>query len=117
MSLALGILAGWSCQYGLVPEMQGPSPGLLNNTDLSWLAGGLVAGGLYLVLSRRAATRAGASLAAGHGRAGGVTDHRDPDSVFIRLLPDQAGPGECRVSGAAPRRPASRPAWTASGSR
>ncbi len=50
ISLAVGILAGWSCQYGLVPEMQGPVARLLNNTDLSWLSGGVVAGGLYLVL-------------------------------------------------------------------
>ena len=92
VSLALGILAGWSCQYGLVPEMQGPVARLLNNTDLSWLAGGLVAGGLYLVLSRRAATRAGASLPPAVAEPAGVTDHRDPDSVFIRLLPDQAEP-------------------------
>jgi nucleobase:cation symporter-1, NCS1 family len=55
LSLAVGILAGWSCQYGLVPEMQGPVARLLNNTDLSWLSGGLVAGGLYLVLYRLSA--------------------------------------------------------------
>ena len=62
VSLALGILAGWSCQYGVVPAMQGPVARLLNDVDLSWLAGGVVAGGLYLVLSRRAVARAGASL-------------------------------------------------------
>ena len=62
VSLGLGILAGWSCQYGLVPAMQGPVARMLNNTDLSWLAGGLVAGGLYLALSRRTATQAGTSL-------------------------------------------------------
>ena len=59
LSLALGILAGWSCQYGLVPEMQGPVARLLDNTDLSWLSGSLVAGGLYLALSRRTAARVG----------------------------------------------------------
>jgi len=69
VSLGLGILAGWSCQYGLVPAMQGPVARALNNTDLSWLAGGLVAGGLYLVLSRRAARQAGASLPAAAGSA------------------------------------------------
>lgn len=53
LSLGLGILAGWSCQYGLVPEMQGPVARLLNNTDFSWLSGSLVAGGLYLAMSRR----------------------------------------------------------------
>jgi NCS1 family nucleobase:cation symporter-1 len=50
-SRGLGVLAGWSCQYGLVPAMQGPVARLLNDTDLSWLSGGLVAGGAYLLLS------------------------------------------------------------------
>jgi NCS1 family nucleobase:cation symporter-1 len=36
-----------------VPALQGPiSPGLLGGVDLSWLAGGVVAGGVYLALSR-----------------------------------------------------------------
>ena len=56
VSLAVGIVAGWAWQYGLVPVMQGPLARLMNNTDLSWLSGGLVAGVLYLVLSRRSAT-------------------------------------------------------------
>ena len=54
VSLCAGIAAGWSWTYGLVPAMQGPVARLANNTDLSWLAGGLVGGLLYLVLSRRA---------------------------------------------------------------
>jgi NCS1 nucleoside transporter family len=65
VSLAFGIVAGWSCQYGLVPAMQGPVARLLNDTDLSWLSGGVVAAGLYLALSRRAAfapTRVGRPL-------------------------------------------------------
>lgn len=57
-SLAVGIVAGWAWQYGLVPVMQGPLARLMNNTDLSWLSGGLVAGVLYLVLSRRVAAAA-----------------------------------------------------------
>ena len=67
-SLALGILAGWSCQYGLVPEMQGPVAQMLNNTDLSWLSGGLVAGAAYLVLSGHIHRHLG-----GLGRIRGVT--------------------------------------------
>ena len=53
VSLVAGIVAGWSWTFGLVPAMQGPIARLANDTDLSWLAGGLVAGGLYLVLARR----------------------------------------------------------------
>ena len=59
LSLGLGILAGWSCQYGLVSAMQGPVARFLNNTDLSWLAGGVVAGGLYLFLNPRTASQPG----------------------------------------------------------
>jgi NCS1 nucleoside transporter family len=68
-SLALGIVAGWSCQYGLVPAMQGPVARLLDNTDLSWLAGGVVAGGMYLGLSLRTARRADETLPAAAGAA------------------------------------------------
>lgn len=53
ISLALGVVAGWSWQYGLVPLMQGPIAMALGNTDFSWLSGALVAGGLYAALSRR----------------------------------------------------------------
>ncbi|MGH3641723.1 MAG: cytosine permease [Mycobacterium sp.] len=55
VSLAAGIIAGWAWQYGLVPAMQGPLATALGNTDFSWLSGSVVAGGLYFVLSRRAA--------------------------------------------------------------
>ena len=51
-----GLAAGWSVEDGLVPALQGPiSTGLLSGADLSWLVGIVVAGGLYLVLSRREA--------------------------------------------------------------
>jgi nucleobase:cation symporter-1, NCS1 family len=53
ISLAAGILAGWSWQYGLVPAMQGPVATALGNSDFSWLSGSIVAGGLYYVLARR----------------------------------------------------------------
>ena len=56
VSLAAGIVAGWSWQYGLVPVMQGPVATALGNTDFSWLSGSVVAGGLYYLLSRRART-------------------------------------------------------------
>ena len=54
VSLAAGIVAGWSWQYGLVPVMQGPVATALGNTDFSWFSGSVVAGGLYWVLSRSA---------------------------------------------------------------
>jgi NCS1 nucleoside transporter family len=55
ISLAAGIVAGWSWQYGLVPAMQGPVAVALGNTDFSWLSGSFVAGALYYALARRVA--------------------------------------------------------------
>ncbi|HTI75294.1 MAG TPA: cytosine permease [Mycobacterium sp.] len=55
ISLAAGVVAGWSWQYGLVPAMQGPVATALGNSDFSWLAGSLVAGALYWTLAKRAA--------------------------------------------------------------
>ena len=52
VSLAVGIVAGWAWQYGLVPAMQGPVAVTLGNTDFSWLSGSVVAGGLYYFLAR-----------------------------------------------------------------
>jgi NCS1 family nucleobase:cation symporter-1 len=68
VSLALGVVAGWAWQYGLVPVMQGPLATSLGNSDFSWLSGSLVAGGLYYVLSRQAA-RKNQSGIEGHGAA------------------------------------------------
>lgn len=56
VALGLGILAGWSCQFGLVPAMQGPIATALGGADLSWLAGALVAGGWYALSGRRRAS-------------------------------------------------------------
>jgi nucleobase:cation symporter-1, NCS1 family len=50
IALALGLLAGWAFEYGLVGAMQGPIAKALNNTDLSWAAGLLVGGGVYYIL-------------------------------------------------------------------
>ncbi|GAA4630875.1 cytosine permease [Actinoallomurus vinaceus] len=57
VSLGLGIVAAWSWQYGLVPVMRGPLARLLAHTDFSWLAGIVVAGGLYCALGLRATER------------------------------------------------------------
>jgi hypothetical protein len=46
-----GLVAGWSWEYGLVEEFQGPVAKATGNTDLSWLAGLLVSGGIYYALS------------------------------------------------------------------
>src|SRR5215210_6677191 len=46
----VGLVAGWAWEYGLVGFMQGPLAKATNNTDLSWLAGFVVSGGLYYVL-------------------------------------------------------------------
>jgi NCS1 nucleoside transporter family len=49
-----GLVAGWLFEDGLVAPLQGPiSTGLLGGADLSWLAGIVVAGGVYLALGRR----------------------------------------------------------------
>jgi NCS1 family nucleobase:cation symporter-1 len=57
ISLAAGVIAAWSWQYGLVPAMQGPAATSFGNSDFSWLSGSAVAGGLYLLLSMRHAKR------------------------------------------------------------
>jgi purine-cytosine permease-like protein len=55
VAFVAGLVAGWSVEDGLVPALQGPiSTKLLSGADLSWLVGIVVAGGLYLVLGRRA---------------------------------------------------------------
>jgi nucleobase:cation symporter-1, NCS1 family len=57
ISLAAGVIAAWSWQYGLVPAMQGPVATSFGNSDFSWLSGSAVAGGLYLLLCMRHAKR------------------------------------------------------------
>jgi hypothetical protein len=55
IAFAAGLVAGWLFLYGLVPALQGPLARSMNGVDLTWLAGGLTAGGTYagLVLARR----------------------------------------------------------------
>src|SRR5882724_2299627 len=49
IAFLVGLVAGWSVEDGLVSAFQGPiSIGWLGGADLSWLAGIVVAGGLYL---------------------------------------------------------------------
>ena len=52
IALVLGLAAGWAWEYGLVGPLQGPIAKGLGNTDFSWAAGMLVAGGLYWVTAR-----------------------------------------------------------------
>ncbi len=57
ISFAVGLVAGWLVMDGLVPALQGPvSLKFLGGADLSWLVGIVVAGGLYLLISGKAAT-------------------------------------------------------------
>jgi len=59
-----GLVAGWLFQDGLVSALQGPiSTWLLGGADLSWLAGIVVAGGVYLGLEQRR-VKAGSPVAA-----------------------------------------------------
>jgi NCS1 nucleoside transporter family len=46
----VGLVAGWSWEYGLVSFFQGPVAKATNNIDLSWLAAFVVSGVLYYVL-------------------------------------------------------------------
>jgi NCS1 family nucleobase:cation symporter-1 len=51
VALVLGLAAGWAWEYGLVSALQGPIAKSLGNTDFSWAAGMIVAGGLYWILA------------------------------------------------------------------
>jgi len=68
VAFLVGLVAGWSVEDGLVPALQGPvSIKLLGGADLSWLVGIVVAGAVYLALSRRPVT-VGVPGAVGGGR-------------------------------------------------
>lgn len=49
----IGIVATWSCEYGVPNFLKGPIATAMGGIDLSWLAGLLVAGPLYYVLETR----------------------------------------------------------------
>jgi nucleobase:cation symporter-1, NCS1 family len=51
VALVLGLAAGWAWEYGLVGPLQGPIAKATGNTDFSWAAGMIVAGGLYWLLA------------------------------------------------------------------
>jgi cytosine/uracil/thiamine/allantoin permease len=62
VAFLVGLVAGWSVEDGLVGALQGPiSIRLLGGADVSWLVGIVVAGGLYLLLSRGAGSPVSAS--------------------------------------------------------
>ena len=52
-----GIVGTWMFMYGSLPVMQGFGSRAMGGLDLSWLAGGLIAGGLYAVFGPRAYRR------------------------------------------------------------
>ena len=63
-----GLVAGWLFEDGLVGALQGPiATGLLGGADLSWLAGILVAGGVYLGLEQRRVKAGSPVVATGAG--------------------------------------------------
>jgi purine-cytosine permease-like protein len=64
IAVLAGLVAGWAWQYGLVSFMQGPIAKATNATDLSWLTGFVVAGGLYYVLRPFFAKEAGTTQTA-----------------------------------------------------
>ncbi|MGC0416155.1 NCS1 family nucleobase:cation symporter-1 [Embleya sp. AB8] len=53
VALVCGMVATWCFEYGVPQALRGPGAEAIGNVDLSWLAGSLVAGGLYLLLGRR----------------------------------------------------------------
>jgi nucleobase:cation symporter-1, NCS1 family len=50
VALGVGIVFTWMFMYGMTPLLQGPIATALGGIDLSWLAGGIVAGSTYLAL-------------------------------------------------------------------
>ncbi len=61
-ALALGLIAGWAWQYGLVSAMHGPVAKDIGNSDFSWLTGGVVAAGAYWLLVIRVERRSAAAV-------------------------------------------------------
>ncbi|GAA5167185.1 cytosine permease [Pseudonocardia eucalypti] len=50
VAFVVGMVATWSCEYGIPTFLQGPVAVAIGGVDLSWLAGSVVAGGVYLAL-------------------------------------------------------------------
>ncbi|CAN5374326.1 cytosine permease [soil metagenome] len=50
VALGIGIVFTWLFMYGMTPLLQGPIAAAMGGIDLSWLAGGLAAGGSYIAL-------------------------------------------------------------------
>jgi nucleobase:cation symporter-1, NCS1 family len=56
VAFVLGMVATWSCEYGIPAFLQGPVATAIGGVDLSWLGGAIVAGVAYLALERRRRT-------------------------------------------------------------
>ena len=65
VALVLGLAAGWAWEFGLVEPLQGPIAKATGNTDFSWAAGMIVAGGLYWLLARERVRRSTSQQLAG----------------------------------------------------
>ncbi|MGO4382771.1 purine-cytosine permease family protein [Specibacter sp. RAF43] len=91
-ALATGIFATWLFMFGVLPIMQGPIATALGGVDLSWLAGGLVAAGVYAVLGPKVHARyasheiQGVTAAAG-GSASTATAQASVESPVPVALP------------------------------
>jgi NCS1 family nucleobase:cation symporter-1 len=53
VAFVVGMVATWSFEYAVPTALQGPLASAIGGIDLSWLAGAVVAGGLYWVLASR----------------------------------------------------------------
>lgn len=53
LAFVAGIVATWAFMHGETPVLHGPIASALGGVDLSWLAGGAVAAGLYALLGPR----------------------------------------------------------------
>jgi nucleobase:cation symporter-1, NCS1 family len=52
IAFAAGAFAAWCFEFGQVGWLQGPGANALGGVDLTWLAGSVVAGAVYLVIGR-----------------------------------------------------------------
>lgn len=53
IAFVVGMVATWSFEYAVPTALQGPLASAIGGIDLSWLAGAIVAGGLYAALAMR----------------------------------------------------------------
>ncbi|PYI69016.1 cytosine permease [Arthrobacter livingstonensis] len=93
-ALLIGIFSTWLFMYGVEPIMQGPIATAMGGIDLSWLAGGLVAAGVYAILGPRVHARYATDAVQGVAAPAG-SDVVSGDPVdHVAAAVDAAIPGE-----------------------